>query len=214
MVLFLMTKLVISRVFHKISCTFINRQAPHERMAYRCSFCGIIFDSISHRERHEQRHKVSSCNSLALFALGVKCQGYVPYCSFRTTTHLNAKTATRCSKTRRTWDTTTKPITSFRIRKRRQHLESKSLLLQIRFGRILLRQEKNIFHSELSNLDFACIYFYLINPTRKATERQKGPSEVPLPHVWHPCHVCPHCTQVLGDQFAEDEHWSILLVPD
>merc|ERR550519_2902851 len=32
-------------------------QAPHERMAYRCSFCGIIFDSISHRERHEQRHK-------------------------------------------------------------------------------------------------------------------------------------------------------------
>ena len=63
MVLFLMTKLVISTVFHKISCTFINRQAPHERMAYRCSFCGIIFDSISHRERHEQRHKVSSCKS-------------------------------------------------------------------------------------------------------------------------------------------------------
>ena len=78
MVLFLMTKLVISRVFHKISCTVLNRQAPHERMAYRCSFCGIIFDSISHRERHEQRHKVSSCKSLALFALGVKCQGYVP----------------------------------------------------------------------------------------------------------------------------------------
>ena len=112
-------------------------------------------------------------NPIALFAFGVKCQGYVPYCSFRTTTHLNAKTATRCSKTRRTWDTTTKPITSFRIRKRRQHLESKSLLLQIRFGRILLRQEKNIFHSELSNLDFACIYFYLMNPTRKATRKTR-----------------------------------------
>ena len=52
-------------------------------MAYRCSFCGIIFDSISHRERHEQRHKVSSCKSLALFAFGVKYQGYVPYCSFQ-----------------------------------------------------------------------------------------------------------------------------------
>ena len=26
-------------------------------MAYRCLFFGIIFDSISHRERHEQRHK-------------------------------------------------------------------------------------------------------------------------------------------------------------
>ena len=142
-------------------------------MAYRCSFCGIIFDSISHRERHEQRHKVSSCKSLALFAFGVKCQGYAPYCSLRTTTHLNAKTATRCSKTRRTWDTTTKLITSFRIRKGRQHLESKSLLLQIRFGRILLRQEKNIFHFELSNLDFACIYFYMINPTRKATRKTR-----------------------------------------
>ena len=150
-------------------------------------------------------------NPLVVFAFGVQGQWY--HCSFRTTTHLNAKTATRCSKTRRTWDTTTKPITSFRIRKRRQHLESKSLLLQIRFGRILLRQEKNIFHSELSNLEFACIYFYLI-PPGKRQERQKGPSEVPLPHVWHPCHVCPHCTQVLGDQFAEDEHWSILLVPD
>ena len=95
------------------------------------------------------------------------------HCSFRTTTRLNARTATRCSRMRRTWDITTKPITSFRIRKRRQHLESKSLLLQIRFGRILLRQEKNIFHSELSNLDFACIYFYLINPTRKATRKTK-----------------------------------------
>eukprot|EP00088_Acartia_fossae_P007779 TRINITY_DN13649_c0_g1_i1.p1 TRINITY_DN13649_c0_g1~~TRINITY_DN13649_c0_g1_i1.p1 ORF type:complete len:359 (-),score=60.81 TRINITY_DN13649_c0_g1_i1:215-1240(-) len=30
--------------------------APSERLAYRCSYCGIIFDSISHRERHEKRH--------------------------------------------------------------------------------------------------------------------------------------------------------------
>jgi len=35
----------------------LTHLAPHERMAYRCSYCGIIFDSISHRERHEQRHK-------------------------------------------------------------------------------------------------------------------------------------------------------------
>ena len=110
-------------------------------------------------------------NPLVVFAFGVQGQRY--HCSFRTTTRLNARTATRCSRTRRTWDITTKPITSFRIRKRRQHLESKSLLLQIRFGRILLRQEKNIFHSELSNLDFACIYFYLINPTRKATRKTR-----------------------------------------
>ena len=52
-----------SIIVHKIPCTLTNHQAPHERMAYRCSFCGIIFDSISHRERHEQRHKVSSCKS-------------------------------------------------------------------------------------------------------------------------------------------------------
>ena len=35
----------------------LTHLSPQERMAYRCSFCGIIFDSISHRERHEQRHK-------------------------------------------------------------------------------------------------------------------------------------------------------------
>ena len=35
----------------------LTHLAPHKRMAYRCSYCGIIFDSISHRERHEQRHK-------------------------------------------------------------------------------------------------------------------------------------------------------------
>jgi len=35
----------------------LTHLAPSERQAYRCSFCGIIFDSISHRERHEQRHK-------------------------------------------------------------------------------------------------------------------------------------------------------------
>ena len=35
----------------------LTHLSPAERMAYRCSFCGIIFDSISHRERHEQRHK-------------------------------------------------------------------------------------------------------------------------------------------------------------
>ena len=28
-----------------------------QKFYFRCSFCGIIFDSISHRERHEQRHK-------------------------------------------------------------------------------------------------------------------------------------------------------------
>ena len=28
-----------------------------QKFYLRCSFCGIIFDSISHRERHEQRHK-------------------------------------------------------------------------------------------------------------------------------------------------------------
>ena len=35
----------------------LTHLSPQERMAYRCSYCGIIFDSISHRERHEQRHK-------------------------------------------------------------------------------------------------------------------------------------------------------------
>merc|ERR1719189_1810921 len=35
----------------------LTHLSPQERMAYRCSFCNIIFDSISHRERHEQRHK-------------------------------------------------------------------------------------------------------------------------------------------------------------
>jgi len=35
----------------------LTHLAPSERVSYRCSFCGIIFDSISHRERHEQRHK-------------------------------------------------------------------------------------------------------------------------------------------------------------
>ena len=28
-----------------------------QKFYFRWSFCGIIFDSISHRERHEQRHK-------------------------------------------------------------------------------------------------------------------------------------------------------------
>ena len=52
---------------------------------------------------------------------------------FRTMTHLSAKTATRCSRMRRTWDTTTKPITSFPIQKRQpvQHQENQNL--QIRF---------------------------------------------------------------------------------
>ena len=151
-------------------------------------------------------------NPIALFAFGVKCQGYVPYCSFRTTTHLNAKTATRCSKTRRTWDTTTKPITSFRIRKRRQHLESQSLLLQIRFKTFSLRSKHMSFLAQEFRM---CMHIFIqLIPPGKRQERQEGPSEVPLPHVWHPCHVRPHCTQVLGDQFAEDEHWSILLVPD
>ena len=177
-------------------------------MAYRCSFCGIIFDSISHRERHEQRHKVSSCKSLALFAFGVKCQGYVPYCSFRTTTHLNAKTATRCSRMRRTWDITTKPITSFRIRKRRQYLGSQSLLLQIRFKTFSLRSKHISFLAQEFRM---CMHIFIqVIPLGKRQERQEGPSEVSLPHVWYPCHVRPHRTQVLGDQFAEDEHWSIL----
>jgi len=35
----------------------LTHLAPFERKAYRCSYCNIIFDSISHRERHEQRHK-------------------------------------------------------------------------------------------------------------------------------------------------------------
>jgi len=35
----------------------LTHLAPDERQAYRCSYCGIIFDSVSHRERHEQRHK-------------------------------------------------------------------------------------------------------------------------------------------------------------
>ena len=134
------------------------------------------------------------------------------HCSFRTTTHLNAKTATRCSRMRRTWDITTKPITSFRIRKRRQHLESQSLLLQIRFKTFSLWDKHMSFLAQEFRM---CMHIFIqLIPLGKRQERQEGPSEVPLPHVWHPCHVCPHCTQVLGDQFAEDEHWSILLVPD
>ena len=38
----------------------LTHLSPQERMAYRCTYCGIIFDSISHRERHEQRHKAAT----------------------------------------------------------------------------------------------------------------------------------------------------------
>ena len=42
-------------------CISIFRQimlvVVQQKFYFRCSFCGIIFDSISHRERHEQRHK-------------------------------------------------------------------------------------------------------------------------------------------------------------
>ena len=99
-------------------------QAPHERMAYRCSFCGIIFDSISHRERHEQRHKVLI---FTISSIGVYKQ------PFRTMTHLSVKTATRCSKMRRTWGITTKPITSFPIQKRQLAQQQENQSPQIRY---------------------------------------------------------------------------------
>ena len=145
-------------------------------------------------------------NPLVVFAFGVQGQWY--HCSFRTTTRLNARTATRCSRMRRTWDITTKPITSFRIRKRRQHLGSQSLLLQIRFKTLCL-WDKHI--SFLAQEFRMCMHIFIqVIPLGKLQERQEGPSEVPLPHVWHPCHVRPHRTKVLGDQLAVDHHWSIV----
>ena len=36
---------------------FTKYLVVQQKFYFRCSFCGIIFDSISHRERHEQRHK-------------------------------------------------------------------------------------------------------------------------------------------------------------
>ena len=38
-------------------CRQLMLVVVQQKFYFRCSFCGIIFDSISHRERHEQRHK-------------------------------------------------------------------------------------------------------------------------------------------------------------
>lgn len=46
----------------------LTHLAPHERQAYRCSYCYIIFDSISHRKRHEQRHKVTGRDNSCAFS--------------------------------------------------------------------------------------------------------------------------------------------------
>ena len=144
-------------------------QAPHERMAYRCSYCGIIFDSISHRERHEQRHKVSNTDDDSII-LNVVFS--------RTMTLSSVKTVIKCSRMRRIWDITTRRITSYRTHGRKESGRRGKSIIWKRWDHIL---------------EWLNHYLTLAGEWQ---EGQKGATEVPLPHVRHPCHVCPHRSQV------------------